>query len=180
MPLTVGESEELRQMVDKMPAQRFAVFDGAVFDDLPGELRARSTRAVSLFRDHPDIEVERAGPWLISLNSAENVDDAFALMATSSQASGVFWSCELGEADVLHHLRTINMVLLPTYGMTSHEAVMFRHWDPNVLAIVLGVLETNQLIELLGPAQQIVFSSPDFGGVFQCKAKGPKELAPHG
>jgi hypothetical protein len=69
------------------------------------------------------------------------------------------------------------MVLLPTPGLETHEAVLFRHWDPNVLAIVLEVLRADQLIEVLGPAQQIAFLSPDFDGIFQCKTGSPQEVA---
>jgi hypothetical protein len=171
------EIAELRNIVDSMPAQVFAVLDGAMFDGLTSILRAKSIHAVSLFRDHADLDVESAGPWLVSLNTARQIDEVFNLIAGCSHAFGVFWSCTTDEADTLRHLRTLNMVLLPTPGLETHEAVLFRHWDPNVLAIVLEVLRADQLIEVLGPAQQIAFLSPDFDGIFQCKTGSPQEVA---
>jgi hypothetical protein len=89
--------------------------------------------------------------------------------------AAVFWigSAELTEARLWHHLRTLNMVLIPRgygeedftppveQGGETHEAVMFRHADGNVLAEVLPVLNAAQFSRVFGPARALLFSAPD-------------------
>jgi hypothetical protein len=160
----------LRDHIGSMPVDRFAVIDGALFDDLPKSLASQSVGSVSLFRNHPDADVEIAGPWMATLDGPESLNAVLGLSHQAGQACGVFWSCAEGETALLHHLRMINMVLMPTSDLTSHQAVMFRHWDPNVLAMVLDALNKDQLREFLGPADMIVFDAPDFGGIYRCVA----------
>jgi Domain of unknown function (DUF4123) len=175
LDLTANGVTMLHDHVAAMPGPRFAVLDGALYADLPGELTDRSVAAISLFRDHPDHDVENAGPWMVSLDVPEAINEVLELSLGANQASGVFWSCPGGEAVLLQHLRTINMVLLPSPDLGSHRAVMFRHWDPNVLAMVLGVLDKAQLREFIGPAETLVFDAPDFGGFFRCVAGKERE-----
>ncbi|MFB9914176.1 hypothetical protein ACFFP9_22690, partial [Rhizobium paknamense] len=98
--------------------------------------------------------------------------------------AAVFWFCEAGGDVLFRHLRTINMILLPTsvdmdrgkayernpLSQTSddaqdadHEMVLFRHADSNVMAQVLPSLTYAHLARVLGPAQQILYSAdPDW------------------
>jgi Domain of unknown function (DUF4123) len=88
--------------------------------------------------------------------------------------AAVFWigDSELTEARLWRHLRTLNMVLIPKgYGEEdpppsgeddeTHEAVMFRHADGNVLAEVLPVLDAAQFARVFGPAQALMFLAPE-------------------
>ena len=55
--------------------QAFAVLDGARFDDLPKLCKHEQLFARSLFLDHADAEVEKAGPWLICLGQAPDATE---------------------------------------------------------------------------------------------------------
>jgi hypothetical protein len=91
----------------------------------------------------------------------------------------VYWVGDnaLTEWRLWHHLRTLNMVLIPKeflpsippsqFGRTaisdlsSHEPVLFRHADGNVLAEVLPVLDGAQFSRYFGPATSVFFLAPD-------------------
>jgi hypothetical protein len=87
--------------------------------------------------------------------------------------AAVFWigDADLTEANLWRHLRTLNMVLIPkeyreddptkAEGEETHEAVMFRHADGNVLAEVLPVLDAAQFSRVFGPAKALMFLAPD-------------------
>jgi Domain of unknown function (DUF4123) len=88
--------------------------------------------------------------------------------------AAVFWigDASLSEAKLWRHLRTLNMVLIPKgygeedtpppgEGEETHEALMFRHGDSNVLAEVLPVLDAAQFSRVFGPARALMFTAPD-------------------
>jgi hypothetical protein len=98
---------------------------------------------------------------------------------TGGSAALVIWigGEDVGEASLWRHLRTLNMVLIPRQflpdgpsraaaaandddGLT-HEAVLFRHFDGNVLAEVLPVMDAAQFSRFFGPANALMFYSPD-------------------
>jgi hypothetical protein len=108
-----------------------------------------------------------------------NSADPQAQLSVVAELSGdlpaaVFWigNAELTEAKLWRHLRTLNMVLIPKeYDAEdtpppgeddeTHEAVMFRHGDGNVLAEVLPVLDAAQFSRVFGPAKALMFLAPD-------------------
>jgi hypothetical protein len=88
--------------------------------------------------------------------------------------AAIFWIGDAGltEAALWQHLRTLNMVLIPreydnqkaprpVEGEETHDAVMFRHGDGNVLAEVLPVLDAAQFSRVFGPARALMFLAPD-------------------
>jgi hypothetical protein len=88
--------------------------------------------------------------------------------------AAVFWigDLDLTEAKLWRHLRTLNMALIPKgYGENdppllepggeTHDAMMFRHADGNVLAEVLPVLDAAQFSRVFGPAKALMFLAPD-------------------
>ena len=52
----------------------------------------------------------------------------------------------------------------PAEGEETHEAVMFRHGDGNVLAEVMPVLDAAQFSRMFGPAKALMFLAPDHPG----------------
>jgi hypothetical protein len=91
--------------------------------------------------------------------------------------AAIFWigDATLTEASLWRHLRTLNMVLIPKEydaeedepvlaGHDTHEAMMFRHGDGNVLAEVLPVLDAAQFSRVFGPAKALMFHAPDHPG----------------
>ena len=112
-----------------------------------------------------------------SADPATQLDKVLALVGDAPAA--VFWAggSDLTEPALWRHLRTLNRVLIPRgYGDDpstlpaaagsdddggTHEAVLFRHADGNVLAEVLPGLDTAQFARLFGPARALAFHAPD-------------------
>jgi hypothetical protein len=177
----------LQVTLGEMPQPLFAVLDGALFDDLPGDLLGAGFSCRSLFLEHGDVEVERAGPWLFALNNERARAHAEALAI--AQPCAVFWSCAEGEMALWRHLRTLNEVLIPLEGEaqgeltdapSGQERVMFRHWDPNVLASVMPLLDASQFARVFGPSAYILINAPDHGGLRRIPRPDALPPAPHG
>ena len=114
-----------------------------------------------------------------SLSGSGQVADPEHQLATLIQLTGeapsaVVWigDTTLTEAALWRHLRTLNMVLIPkeydapdtlaaATGEDTHEAMMFRHGDGNVLAEVMPVLDAAQFSRVFGPARALMFMAPD-------------------
>jgi len=173
MPDPPAMAANLQERFIRMPRPIFAAMDGALFDDLPGDLTRKGVFCRSLFLG-ADRETELNGPWLVSITNDEV--EAYLAKLASEQPCAVFWSCPEGERALWHHLRTINEILIPKsassnpggadpYNNTSDSIrVTFRHWDPNVLANTIPALTPIQLSRLFGPAKEIVLNSHDHGG----------------
>jgi Domain of unknown function (DUF4123) len=177
----------LAAALDSAPHPLHAVIDGALFDDLPGDLLRAGFSCRSLFLEHGDEEVERAGPWLLALDSERARAHAEALAI--AQPCAVFWSCPEGEMALWRHLRTINEAMIPVESETLEgappenpvfERVMFRHWDPNVLASVMPLLDAAQFARMFGPASHIVINGPDTGGLKRIPRPQNLPSPPHG
>lgn len=170
--------------LDRASKPLFAVADGAQFEDLSDELRSAGLFCRSLFLNHPDKNFERAGPWLFSLDSlaARQLAESLAV----EKPCLVVWSCVHGETALWQHLRSINEVLIPLpqtkleKGTTSdrYERVLFRHWDPNVLAQVLPALDHMQFARFFGLANQVVFLPGKIWGGKVTVCNRPEGLEP--
>lgn len=189
-----GEAEQdakLRRVLSAFPGQGFAVLDGARFADLPKLCRRERLFARSLFLDHADVEVEKAGPWLVALEQAPDATEK-VLALVGEEPAAVYWCCEGGEAVLYRHLRTLKMARIPAWaakGGTAPPAdgsgqepipVMFRHWDPRVLGALLPCLNGAQFARVLGPAGEIAFLAVDHGGVRRVVADAALPTAPTG
>ena len=172
----------LAALLDDALAPWFAVLDGGLFDDLPGDLLRQGIACRSLFLDHADREVEQAGPWLVAAD--EDRARRHVVDLTVAQPCAVFWGGAEGDLALWRHLRTLNEVLIPAETVQDggdgsgrgRERVLFRHWDPNVLASVLPLLDAAQLARVLGPARSIVMNAPDYGGLTEVPR--PSDLPP--
>lgn len=172
LPDPEATAEALRQALGKMPRPLFAVLDGGLFDDLPGDLTRKNIACRSLFLDHADKDIELAGPWLVALVDDEALEHVTDLALAKPCA--VFWSCPGGDMALWRHLRSINEILIPAEtasGVTigskpsgEFRRVLFRHWDPNVLTQTVPALERSQFLRLLGPAIQIILQPHDDWG----------------
>lgn len=173
LPDPSATAEALRQALGKMPRPLFAVLDGGLFDDLPGDLTRKNIACRSLFLDHADKDIELAGPWLVALADEEALNHVTDLALVKPCA--VFWSCPGGDMTLWRHLRTINEILIPAEAAAGEtipsepsgefRRVLFRHWDPNVFASVLPLLSGEQFARAFGPAEVILMNAPDYGGL---------------
>jgi hypothetical protein len=114
-------------------------------------------------------------PADVSDSSDPQAQQSLVAELSGGLPAAVFWigNAELTEAKLWRHLRTLNMVLIPKEydaednkpppgdDEDTHEAVMFRHGDGNVLAEVLPVLDASQFSRVFGPAKALMFLAPD-------------------
>ncbi|WP_429924925.1 hypothetical protein ACQY1H_05335 [Agrobacterium vitis] len=197
----MADNAGLKQIVLQAERPVFAVLDGAQFDDLPRSLFAADFIHKPLYLDRGNGTADqlRTAPQLVWLDrdwhdpdkdstgqprptSERMLDCLFDLVG--DRPAAVFWQCEAGGDVLFRHLRTINMILLPTSANmdrgksyernplatptdqpsdADHEMVLFRHADSNVMAQVLPSLTYAHLARVLGPAQQILYSAdPDW------------------
>lgn len=179
------DKSRLITAVARLAQPGFAVIDGGHWTDVRAELQELGLTARSLFLGAGQ-DVEAAGPWLLALGQRPGVTDAVVSFVEDKPAA-VFWGCHSGEQVLWHHLRTLNQARLPRAWEptedrdesvkaagadgadvedTRSEVVLFRHWDPRVLSIVLPVLDEAQYARVLGPAEGAVFIDPkELGGV---------------
>jgi hypothetical protein len=172
-------AEALNGTLERLQEPLFAVLDGGLFDDLPGDLTRQGISCRSLFLDHADKAVEQAGPWLVRL--ADDRTRGHAVDLAVAKPCAVFWCWAAGDLALWRHLRTINEVLIPAESPSEKaaggvERVLFRHWDPNVLASVLPVLDAGQFARVLGHGRAIVMNAPDYGGIR--RVPRPPDLPP--
>lgn len=166
----------LMQAVARLPHPAFAVLDGGLWDDLPGELGKAGLSGRSLFLG-AGADVEAAGPWLVALDQRAGAADTVLALVGEAPAA-MFWGCQVGEAALWRHLRTLNSARVPEWaaagevgppesaGAAERSApAMFRHWGPRVLGALLPALDEAQFARVLGPAQELLFHASGYGGV---------------
>jgi hypothetical protein len=132
---------------------------------------AADTRSALSELPHP-ASFDGAAP---EADPARQLDALIQLVGDAPAA--VFWigGAGLSEPVLWRHLRTLNMVLIPKEydapdtlprgeGEETHDALMFRHADGNVLAEVLPVLDPAQFSRIFGPAKALMFLAPDHPG----------------
>ncbi|MBB4010106.1 DUF4123 domain-containing protein [Allorhizobium taibaishanense] len=197
----MADNASLKQIILQAEQPVFVVLDGAQFEDLPKSLfdgdfvhkplyldRGNGTadqlrtapQLAWLDRDWHDVDKDNTGQPRPT--SELMLDRLFDLVGERHAA--VFWFCDAGGDVLFRHLRTINMIMLPTAVAmdrgkgyegdplaqpsddaqnADHEVVLFRHADSNVMAQVLPSLTYAHLARVLGPAQQILYSAdPDW------------------
>ena len=181
-----GPSDALKDALGAAQAPLYAVLDGAKFDDLPDLLFDNDFSHKPLYRDMGSEvrEVAQTTPqfvrfdkwdyWENALSPAQRLDALLEIVDDTSAA--VFWEYEGEPKRLFRHLRAINNVIIPrdadtppmpdpldpegeTFGNTAtHQQVLFRHADANVMAQVLPVLSPKQLTRFMGPAQAVIFA----------------------
>lgn len=174
----------LTDAVRAIPPPAFMVVDGARFEDVAARLKTMGLFGRALFLEQADANIELAGPWLVRIDDDGAASDAVVLATESG--GGVFWYCPAGETALFHHLRTLNLVRIPFQSAGGGPAqsgdpdtmtALFRHWDPEVLGLVLPLLVPVQFARVLGDAVGIVFSGPGTVRGFRY-APRPEDLPP--
>ena len=139
-----------------------AVVDGAQFDDVGATLAAAGLGSRSLFLEQSG-SVVTAGPFLARLDERGL---SHLLRIPGAAAACVFWGGAIKEPALFRHLRGLNLADIPRPPgppdapfAALRETVLFRHWDPSVLAITLPVMEPAQRARLLGPTEAIILDA---------------------
>lgn len=200
LPPLSGRAAERQRLIDavlSMPQRRFAVIDGAHFADLQRDLILARLEFRPLYLDELDRGGLAAGPHLVALRTAADVEQVVGL--AGDKPCAVFWSWpDEGEATIgrIHrHLRSINLVEIPRgaddpdaarkaashvqddhdHPLPKWEAVLLRHADPDVMGIVLPVLDRHQQARLAGGARAIVLRPSHGEGPLAFQPPPPKE-----
>ncbi|HTU89774.1 MAG TPA: DUF4123 domain-containing protein, partial [Gemmataceae bacterium] len=111
----------------------------------------------------------RAGPYLAALDRPRL--GAFLRVDGIANAA-VFWRADATEPVLFRHLRSINIVDIPGDPQppaAKTRTVLFRHYDPSVMAIVLRVLTPAQRARVFGPAEAIALYAVSVGGARSAK-----------
>ncbi|AUH34180.1 DUF4123 domain-containing protein [Paracoccus tegillarcae] len=188
-PKPPASLEEALLSLDHKSAPVFAVLDGAQFDNLPQELLLGDFVSRPLYLDRGENNPDQiiTAPHMVWLDERpEKVtgrapkDTIPALLALIvNRPAAVFWQCPDGADALYKHLRGINMVMIPKefappadfarlddeqLGQSpSHEAVLFRHADANVIAQTLPAMDAAEMARFYGPATHLFFASdPDW------------------
>ena len=166
-----ADRQKLIEAFGRYPAERFAVVDGAHFDDIATELSSIKLSGEPLFLKDMGDGAELSGPWLVELVDGEAVNRVLTLVGELPAV--VFWSWPEdgpdGQKALYKHLRRLNMVEIPVDDYNPDfpdwDRVVLRHADPNVMANTLSVLEEDQFAKVLGSAAALIMYAPDFGGL---------------
>ena len=171
--MTGDPAGELGLLLKEWDPPVFATVDGASFDDAPHTFAQAGIQLRSLFVEHRDPATVRAGPYLAVLDRPRL--GPFLRIDGIADAA-VFWRTDATEPILFRHLRSINLVDIPRDPAPPDQApapktrtVLFRHYDPSVMAIVLRVLTPAQRPRLFGPADAIALYTASVSGARSAK-----------
>lgn len=166
---------ELLAMMQGWPRPVYVAIDGVLLPDVPGVTRRADVSARSLFVEHRDPGMIQAGPWFAALDDRHLKS---FLLIEGIETAAVFWGGAAEEAAVFRHLRSLNLFDIPRPAdappdpfAADPETVLFRHWDPAMMALVLPVLEPAQRARLLGPMDVIGLYASLLGGAREAKRR---------
>jgi Domain of unknown function (DUF4123) len=156
---------DLIEAIGALPPERYAVVDGARFRDLPRDLKAALLSSRPLYLEGADVAALAAGPHLVRLKNYEEASRLLRLVG--DRPAAVFWSWP-GEPEGLYrHLRRLNVVNVARVhapvGPGDYETLLFRHADPNVLGIMVEVMDPAQRRELMGQSPGLAYFAPKIG-----------------
>lgn len=172
----MNDEDSLLIAAEALEPQLFAVIDGGKFDDAEAALASAGLSGRPLYLEGADPGVRAAAGHLVALTDRRDLRAVIAL--AKPREALVIWSWPSGFMALYRHLRTINLVEIPNEAraravqhgedvsdMPEYEAVLFRHWDPTVLASLLPLLDEPQRARFLGPAAGLAFHSTPHGGL---------------
>lgn len=164
-PPAAPDPDGLRGALAPRAGPLYAVVDGARHAGLAAALAGRGLRCRPLYLESDRASVQAKGPQLVPLPHVAAVEDALAVLGPFPQAT--FWVWRHNEASLFRHLRHLNLVEIPLEDPQPdgprYETVLFRHWDPQVLAPILPILDADQAARVWGPAEALVLHARDHG-----------------
>ncbi|SIR47114.1 MULTISPECIES: DUF4123 domain-containing protein [Acidiphilium] len=166
---------DLLVVMQNWPRPVFVAIDGALLPDVPGLTAKADVFPRSLFVEQSDPTTVQAGPWFASLDE-RHLESLMRIEGI--EMSAVFWGGPVEESTIFRHLRSINLVDVPRPTdapfdpfAADPETVLFRHWDPSVMALTLPVLEPAQRARLFGPMDSLALYDPSLGGSRDAKRR---------
>jgi hypothetical protein len=144
----------LEQELFDSSAYAYAILDGAAIDDLPGKLWEHNPQYKSLYRGNLAPDVAAVAPYLVRLER-HHPFTVWLLENAPGQNWGIFTRSGADLQSVRRHLRRL---------LTVHDeegrALLFRFYDPRVLAAYVHGCTDTGLAALFGPLDALV-AQPD-------------------
>ena len=162
-------AQSLSSRVAGWPPGLFAALDGARLPDLRGRLSEAGLEAQSLFLERPGRPAPVSGPYFLPLDPGQTER---LLALPGIERACVLWQGPVQPVLAFRHLRSLNAARIPP----DNEQVLFRHWDPAVLALMVPLFSAEQLARLFGPFAQVALHSADADRVLW-KSRPPPETA---
>lgn len=107
--------EQILSALDSLEGRKFAVMDGAHFEDLPSSLQGLDLPLHPLYREEADPDLQGLGPFLVPLRDRLVARQLHAL--ADERPALVWWSWpdegERTEDAVYQHIRSLNLVEVP-------------------------------------------------------------------
>ncbi|QDH17380.1 DUF4123 domain-containing protein [Swingsia samuiensis] len=160
---------QIQKKIDAWPHRPiFIAMDGAQFDNLPNLLRKNKIFFKSLFLDRKPGSVGRSGPFLATIAPHQG---EFFLSLPDVLNGSVFWNAQCSFDTFYRHLRTLSLVRIPSQSEEKSKTrmVVFRHFDPKTIALILPIMTLPQRARFFGPAQSLLISVPE--GVLEAKRR---------
>jgi hypothetical protein len=139
--------ESLKRLLWSDSAQNvYAVLDGASNPDLLDHLYAEPQPEFEcLYMGELEPDVAECAPYLVLLERDSALTD-WLLAEGWGKHWGIFTVAPMDLRGMRHHFRKLNIV----YGPDS-KPLLFRYYDPRVLASFLPTCDDGQVTELFGP-----------------------------
>jgi hypothetical protein len=154
--LTPRQVESLRQqMFGPDGTSLYAIFDGAIVDELPARLDQSGLQHVCLFPGQLDPELAAVVPYLVALE-ADNPLTLEAIESGWMAHWGVYIQTPegVGFRQMRQHFRPFLKVRGPL-----GEMMYFRYYDPRVLRVVLPTFDVSQRQSFFGPVRSLFVES---------------------
>jgi hypothetical protein len=144
-----------RQMFGPDDANVYAIFDGAIVDDLPAKLDQSGLQHVCLFPGQLDPELAAVVPYLLALED-DNPLTQEAIESGWMAHWGVYIQTpkKVGFREMRQHFRPF----LKVRGLVG-ETMYFRYYDPRVLRVVLPTFDVSQRQAFYGPVKSLFVES---------------------
>lgn len=173
----------LAMALRQAPRSLYAVVDGGFYDDLPWLLRTEHLFFRPLYLEAADPDGLASGPCLVNLEDPRHLTPLLDLLGDTPSAA--FWSWPKNEDSLYRHLRMLNVVEIPRAlnggpDRRPWESVLFRHADPNVLAILLPLLHATQINRFMGAASVVLFHAAERGGLHEVPSIDSNSLPQRG
>lgn len=152
--------EYVRRQAENQDLAFYAILDGAAIPNLLDKLYAEDGPEFEcLYRGELEPDVAEVAPYLVRLDLGGEFFQW--LLGGAGQAWGIFCACDasLDMAAVRRHFRKLNLVSGPDGRM-----MLFRYYDPRVLAVWLQTCDAAQLRTMFLDGMRLIAERPGQAG----------------
>lgn len=140
---------------DSLPTRVWGVFDGARDPRIHATASLHGARGVCLYGDDVPLELARVAPWLLPVPPESNFGSLFATSGRG-RSWGVLLRSASSSEDIANHFVGLLRAKVP-----DGRTLLFRFYDPRVLAAFLPTCTPPQLDQLFGPCDAYLVEQGD-------------------